>query len=103
MNPFRRRLRIETARLTLLTMERARSHWHDWPSWFESVGYKVPARSRVVDFSSYAMLVNAALAGRGVCLMVTDPSRSAVTRKRSTSSSGCENAISESNPAVADA
>ncbi|MEX0283682.1 MAG: LysR family transcriptional regulator [Paracoccaceae bacterium] len=56
------------ARLTLLTMERARSHWHDWPSWFESVGYKVPTRSRVVDFSSYAMLVNAALAGRGVCL-----------------------------------
>lgn len=54
--------------LTLLTMETARQHWHDWPSWFEAVGQDMPARARQLDFNSYAMLVNAALAGQGVCL-----------------------------------
>ena len=53
---------------TLLTMESARSHWHDWPSWFEAVGRKMPGRVRELDFNSYAHLVNAALAGQGVCL-----------------------------------
>ncbi len=56
------------ARLTLLTMETARSQWHDWPSWFQSVGRDMPRGARVLDFSSYAMLVNAALAAQGVCL-----------------------------------
>lgn len=56
------------ARMTLLTMEAARSQWHDWPSWFRSVGAEMPAGARVLDFNSYAMLVNAALAGQGVCL-----------------------------------
>ncbi|AAV93772.1 LysR family transcriptional regulator [Ruegeria pomeroyi] len=56
------------ARMTLLTMESARSQWHDWPSWFRSVGMSMPQKARVLDFSSYAMLVNAALAGQGVCL-----------------------------------
>ncbi|MCW9044682.1 MAG: LysR family transcriptional regulator [Pseudopelagicola sp.] len=54
--------------LTLLTMEGARSHWHDWPSWFEAVGRAMPERVRELDFNSYAHLVNAALAGQGVCL-----------------------------------
>lgn len=56
------------SRLTLLTMESTRSQWHDWPSWFRSVRMKMPDRVRVLDFSSYAMAINAALAGRGVCL-----------------------------------
>ncbi|MCE8515468.1 LysR family transcriptional regulator [Ruegeria pomeroyi] len=56
------------ARMTLLTMETARSQWHDWPSWFRAVGVPMPHKARVLDFSSYAMLVNAALAGQGVCL-----------------------------------
>ncbi|TMV10126.1 LysR family transcriptional regulator [Ruegeria sediminis] len=55
-------------RMTLLTMEAARSHWHDWPSWFASAGLTMPGGARVLDFTSYAMLVNAALAGQGVCL-----------------------------------
>ena len=49
-------------------METARSQWHDWPSWFRAVGVPMPHKARVLDFSSYAMLVNAALAGQGVCL-----------------------------------
>lgn len=56
------------ARMTLLTMEAARNDWHDWPSWFRSVGQEMPKGARVLDFSSYAMQVNAALAGQGVCL-----------------------------------
>lgn len=58
----------DLAKLTLLTMESARQHWHDWPSWFEAAGERMPAGVRQLDFNSYAMLVNAALAGQGVCL-----------------------------------
>ncbi|MQY42611.1 LysR family transcriptional regulator [Epibacterium sp. SM1969] len=54
--------------LTLLTMEHARRHWHDWPSWFETQGQQMPAKVRLMDFNSYAMMVNAALAAHGVCL-----------------------------------
>ncbi|GAA6191614.1 LysR substrate-binding domain-containing protein [Phaeobacter sp. NW0010-22] len=54
--------------MTLLTMETARSHWHDWPSWFRSAGVERTKGNRVLDFNSYAMLVNAALAGQGVGL-----------------------------------
>lgn len=54
--------------MTLLTMEAARSQWHDWPSWFQAAGEVMPRGARVLDFTSYAMLVSAALAGQGVCL-----------------------------------
>ncbi|WP_300513669.1 LysR substrate-binding domain-containing protein [Aliiroseovarius sp.] len=67
----RRGMSAEThdlAAMTLLTMETARSQWHDWPSWFKAAGEEMPDGARVLDFSSYAMLVNAALAGQGVCL-----------------------------------
>ncbi|OIQ45789.1 MAG: LysR family transcriptional regulator [Roseobacter sp. MedPE-SW] len=56
------------ARMTFLTMEAARSQWHDWPSWFKSAGQGMPQGARVLDFNSYAMLVNAGLAGQGVFL-----------------------------------
>lgn len=56
------------SKMTFLTMEAARSQWHDWPSWFKSAGQVMPGRARVLDFSSYAMLVNAGLAGQGVFL-----------------------------------
>lgn len=58
----------DLSQMTLLTMEAARSHWHDWPSWFRSAGMVMPQKARVLDFTSYAMLVHAALAGQGVCL-----------------------------------
>jgi LysR family glycine cleavage system transcriptional activator len=60
--------RYDFARMTLLTMERARSHWHDWPSWFRDAGQPRPEKVRELDFSSYSMVVNAALAGQGVAL-----------------------------------
>jgi DNA-binding transcriptional LysR family regulator len=58
----------EFSGLTLLTMETARRHWHDWPSWFEAVQEPLPVAPRYVDFNAYSMVVNAALAGQGVCL-----------------------------------
>lgn len=54
--------------MTLLTMESSRRHWHDWPSWFQAQGLEVPRDVRLLDFNSYAMVVNAALAAQGVCL-----------------------------------
>ncbi|KPD13991.1 LysR family transcriptional regulator [Phaeobacter sp. 11ANDIMAR09] len=56
------------SRMTLLTMEAARSQWHDWPSWFKSAHQVMPQGARVLDFNSYAMLVNAGLAGQGIFL-----------------------------------
>ena len=63
--------KYDLAQMTLLTMETARSHWHDWPSWFDAAGQIMPKSARALDFNSYAMLVNAALAGQGVCLCWT--------------------------------
>lgn len=53
---------------TLLTMEGTRRFWHDWPSWFEARGAKMPGDVRSLDFNTYAMLVNALLAGQGIGL-----------------------------------
>ncbi|MGB3312987.1 MAG: LysR substrate-binding domain-containing protein [Albidovulum sp.] len=53
---------------TLLTMEGTRRFWHDWPSWFEARGAKMPGDIRSLDFNTYAMLVNALLAGQGIGL-----------------------------------
>lgn len=58
----------DLGRMTLLTMASARTQWHDWPSWFRGAGVTPPPGGRELDFNSYAMLVNAALAGQGVCL-----------------------------------
>ncbi|MBE1283576.1 MAG: LysR family transcriptional regulator [Rhodobacteraceae bacterium] len=60
--------RPDLSHSTLLTMEAARTHWHDWPSWFEETGQAMPKTAKVLDFSSYSMVVNAGLAGQGVCL-----------------------------------
>ena len=53
---------------TLLNMEAKRRHWHDWTSWFEATGGQMPRKVRQLEFNSYSMVVNAALAGQGVCL-----------------------------------
>ena len=53
---------------TLLTTESGRRYWYDWDSWFDAVGVPRPAGTRTLDFSAYAMLVSAALAGQGICL-----------------------------------
>ncbi len=58
----------DLSQVTLLTMEAARSQWHDWPSWFQAAGMAMPRTGRSLDFNSYAMLVNAGLAGQGVFL-----------------------------------
>ncbi|MEZ5911515.1 MAG: LysR family transcriptional regulator [Paracoccaceae bacterium] len=53
---------------TLLTMQSARRHWYDWPAWFEATGAHMPEDTRHLDFNTYAMVVNAALAGQGIAL-----------------------------------
>jgi DNA-binding transcriptional LysR family regulator len=60
--------RTDFSRVTLLTMQAARQHWHDWPSWFSGADEIMPKEARLLDFNSYAMIVNAALAAQGVCL-----------------------------------
>jgi DNA-binding transcriptional LysR family regulator len=60
--------KVDYAQMTLLTMQSARRHWYDWPAWFEAMGQEMPRGARLLDFNTYAMLVNAALAGQGVCL-----------------------------------
>lgn len=59
---------VEYARLTLLTMQSGRRHWYDWPAWLEAAGKPKLEPAHFMDFNNYAMLVNAALAGQGVCL-----------------------------------
>lgn len=54
--------------LTLLTMQNVQRNWYDWDNWFQAAGIARPSKGRRLDFNSYAMLVNAALAGQGVCL-----------------------------------
>lgn len=56
------------AGLTLLSMERTRSQWYDWHSWFAATAGRSPPIGRYLHFNSYAMLISAALAGQGVCL-----------------------------------
>ncbi|MGB3177207.1 MAG: LysR family transcriptional regulator [Albidovulum sp.] len=53
---------------TLLTMEGTRRFWYDWPSWFTAVGATMPDDVKQLDFNTYAMAINAALAGQGICL-----------------------------------
>ena len=52
----------------LLGMPGGRQPWYEWNSWFEAVGAPVRERLRILDFDSYALLVNAVLAGHGICL-----------------------------------
>jgi LysR family glycine cleavage system transcriptional activator len=52
----------------MLGMEPGRHNWYDWPSWFKAVDKPMPARPRMLEFNAYAMLINAALAGQGLCL-----------------------------------
>jgi LysR family glycine cleavage system transcriptional activator len=59
---------VDYASLVLLTMQSGRRHWYDWPAWLEAAGKPKLEPAQFMDFNNYAMLVNAALAGQGVCL-----------------------------------
>jgi DNA-binding transcriptional LysR family regulator len=52
----------------LLDMKVTKQTWYDWGSWFEAVGAPIRAPLRAVHFDSYPLVVDAALAGHGVCL-----------------------------------
>jgi DNA-binding transcriptional LysR family regulator len=58
----------EFSNKALLTMEGSRRYWYDWPSWFDAIGRPMPAAAQFIDFNAYAMVINAALAGQGICL-----------------------------------
>ncbi|WP_022705469.1 LysR family transcriptional regulator [Pseudorhodobacter ferrugineus] len=59
---------VDYASLVLLTMQSGRRHWYDWPAWLEAAGKPKLESAQFMDFNNYAMLVNAAMAGQGVCL-----------------------------------
>lgn len=42
--------------------------WYNWETWFDAVGAPARAKLRTLDFDSYALMINAALAGQGICL-----------------------------------
>ncbi|MCV0428956.1 MAG: LysR family transcriptional regulator [Roseibium sp.] len=52
----------------LLGQHRDTGAWYNWETWFDAVGSPVRTKLRTLDFDSYALMVNAALAGQGVCL-----------------------------------
>ena len=42
--------------------------WMDWPDWFEAVGIGTPAGHRLIGFDSFPLVLQAAVAGRGIAL-----------------------------------
>lgn len=42
--------------------------WLDWPGWFQSLGHALPKRRRLIEFDSYPLALQAAVAGQGVAL-----------------------------------
>ncbi|WP_425070119.1 LysR substrate-binding domain-containing protein [Roseibium sp.] len=42
--------------------------WYNWQTWFDAIGTPVKTKLRTLDFDSYALMINAALAGQGICL-----------------------------------
>ena len=55
-------------RLPLLDMQVVRQPWFDWPAWWSAVSDTRLKRSERICFDSYPLVVEAALAGQGVCL-----------------------------------
>lgn len=58
----------EIAKLTLLSLPPRTGSWYDWPAWLRSAGLPKPQRLKAMVFDNYVVVVNAALAGQGVCL-----------------------------------
>lgn len=52
----------------LLNMEPAQSIWLTWEEWFGRLGHRVPGNFKGPRFSSYALVVQAALNGQGIAL-----------------------------------
>jgi DNA-binding transcriptional LysR family regulator len=52
----------------LLNMEPAQSIWLTWEEWFGRLGHKVSGNIKGPRFSSYALVVQAALEGQGIAL-----------------------------------
>ncbi len=52
----------------LLRNRMERQPWYEWESWLEAVGVRDRSKLQTLDFDSYALIINAALAGQGVCL-----------------------------------
>ncbi|RFC64168.1 LysR family transcriptional regulator [Fulvimarina endophytica] len=58
----------DLSRLPLLSHRVVPQDWLDWPDWFEAFGASLPAGSRLVMFDSVPLVLQAAIAGRGVAL-----------------------------------
>lgn len=58
---------LELSSLPLLSHQVVPQHWMDWPDWFAAAGIEA-GRYRTVDFDSFPLVLQAAVAGRGVAL-----------------------------------
>ncbi len=52
----------------LLQLNEAENRWHTWTTWFAALGAPVQEKPRGVDFDSFILMTNAALAGQGIGL-----------------------------------
>ncbi|MBK1697980.1 LysR substrate-binding domain-containing protein [Rhodovibrio salinarum] len=42
--------------------------WMDWPEWFTAIGQSIPRDARIVDFDSFPLVLQAAVARQGIAL-----------------------------------
>lgn len=52
----------------LLTHVVVPQDWMTWPEWFKGVGASMPVKPRFVEFDSYPLALQAAVAGQGIAL-----------------------------------
>lgn len=58
----------QLASTQLLDMKQRDGRWFSWASWFEAAGMPRPGQLRVTQLESYPLVVDAAVAGQGMCL-----------------------------------
>lgn len=56
------------ARVPLLHMDEHSARWLDWNRWCELAGVEAPVRSTRFHYNNYPLVLNAAVAGRGLAL-----------------------------------
>jgi len=58
----------DLAKYPLLSHRVVPQDWMDWPDWFDAVGAPIRRDTRLVAFDSFPLVLQAAVAGRGIAL-----------------------------------
>ncbi len=58
----------DLARHPLLSHRVLPQDWMDWADWFAAVGHSAPRRARTINFDSFPLVLQAAIAGQGIAL-----------------------------------